>query len=291
MSVINQMLKDLDARGGGDAQRRAALASAGVGVAYRPASTIQRQGLKWLYLVLLVALGVGAWFLGSALLGQRAQVADTQVVAPPPASTSVVPEPAPAPEPSTPAVLDPAPSSSVASEPRSPSPAPKVSAAESIAAEPSPVRPAEPSASVAAPAPPPLAKPSRQLIEVLPESPDALEEVRALLAQGDAGAALARLGGLGATLDAEALALRATAQQQLGQHAAAAKDYSAALAGSPEVAAWWVGLGIALEADGRPSEAINAFQQAERRGPLDPALSRYVGGRIEALSSGESTTR
>jgi MSHA biogenesis protein MshN len=126
---------------------------------------------------------------------------------------------------------------------------------------------------------------------VLPESPDALADVRALLAQGDAAAALNRLSGLGTALDAEALALRATAQQQLGQHAAAAQDYSAALAASPEVAAWWVGLGIALEAEGRPSEAINAFQQAERRGPLDPALSRYVGGRIEALSNGESTTR
>lgn len=289
MSVINQMLKDLDARGGGDAQRRAALASAGVGVAYRPASAIQRQGLKWLYLALLVALGVGAWFLGSALLGQRAQVADTQVVAPAPAPTDAAPEPAP--QPSAPAVVDSAPASTATSAPSTLRSEPQASRPESIAEAPPPVRPSEPSAPVAAPAPPPPAKPSRQLIEVLPEGPDALEEVRALLAQGDAGAALARLGGLGATLDAEALALRATAQQQLGQHAAAAKDYSAALAASPEVAAWWVGLGIALEADSRPSEAINAFQQAERRGPLDPALSRYVGGRIEALSNGESTTR
>ncbi len=290
MSVINQMLKDLDARGGGDAQRRAALASAGIGVRYRPASAIQQHGLKWLYLALLIALAVGAWFLGGALLGKRAQVADTPVVAPLPAPVDATPEPARE-SASEPTVLDPALASTVQPAPSTLRSEPQVSRPESIAAEPSPVRPAEPSASVAAPAPPPLAKPSRQLIEVLPESPDALEEVRALLAQGDAGAALARLGGLGVTLDAEALALRATAQQQLGQHAAAAKDYSAALAASPEVAAWWVGLGIALEADGRPSEAINAFQQAERRGPLDPALSRYVGGRIEALSNGESTTR
>ena len=267
MSVINQMLKDLDARGGGDAQRRAALASAGISVGRSPASVAQRPWLKGLYLVLLVGMAVGAWILGNMLVDQR--VAEPEALPAIFAPALAVPEASPA-----------TPLPAVTPDPLVAAPAPVASRA--AAETPAPIQPparAEP------------AKPARQIIEVLPESPDTLADVRELLARGDAAAALASIRALGTSPDAETLALRATAQQQMGQHAEAATDYTAALNSAPDVAAWWVGLGIALEGDGRPSEAITAFQQAERRGPLDPALSRYVGARIEALSNGEPTTR
>ena len=33
--------------------------------------------------------------------------------------------------------------------------------------------------------------------------------------------------------------------------------------------------------------ALAAFREAQRRGPLDPALADYLGERVEALSAGE----
>ena len=51
------------------------------------------------------------------------------------------------------------------------------------------------------------------------------------------------------------------------------------------VAAWWVGLGMMLEADGRPREAQAAYQEASRRGPLDAALADYARARAEALAA------
>ncbi|GAB3735648.1 hypothetical protein GCM10028794_15360 [Silanimonas algicola] len=141
-------------------------------------------------------------------------------------------------------------------------------------------------AAEAAPSAPDPVPPARASIERLAPEGDPLDVVRDALAEGradEALAALATLPGHGAARDA----LEAAALQALGRHADAEPLYRRALRQEPDVAAWWAGLGISLDAAGRGPEALEAFREAQRRGPLDPALTDYLGERVEALSAGE----
>lgn len=272
MSVINQMLKDLDARGGTDPQRRAALAAAA------PRGPMQRAGVSPLLLLAALAMGVAlagaaAWWFWPAVAIDARQAAieraGQSLPAPAPAPTpAAMPEPTSAPEPA------PAPT---------PTPAP--------APEPTPVpAPAPAPEPVPAPAPTPAPEPApRARIEVL-DAPalDPLAAVREALAVGDADAALRLLQAqrpVDASRTAEADALAAAAAQQLGQHDAAIAAYTRALRSEPDIGAWWAGLGISLEAAGRSAEALEAYHEARRRGPLDPALADYLGSRVDTLSA------
>ncbi len=126
--------------------------------------------------------------------------------------------------------------------------------------------------------------PARQSIDRLPPPDDPLEEVRDLLADGGAAEALARLDAAPSPTP-EARALRATALQALGRHREAIDEWAVALERQADVAPWWVGLAISLEAEGRVPEALAAYAQAGRHGPLEPALADYVRGRVDALSA------
>jgi tetratricopeptide (TPR) repeat protein len=283
MSVINQMLRDLDARGQGDAaSRRAAMASAGQPVGHHVSSWRSRRRWWWVA-ALTVGLAVTAVLLVAnrwqaiervaeagtasdaplpALAEPVAEIeavvaADAVTVAPAaPQAANVVPVPAPAPAPAPP----------VASPER---PA-------AVAADPQP----EP---VAPPAPAPAA---RATIERVATAVDPLDAARMALAEGRADAALAALA-VQPEAGAERDALEAAALQQLGRHAEAEQAYRRALRREPDVGAWWAGLGISLDTSGRGDEALDAFREAQRRGPLDPALADYLGERVEALSAGE----
>lgn len=247
MSVINQMLRDLDARGQGDDRQRSALAAAGQSAAVmahrRPSRPRFGLLLASLVLMLVVLLALLGWM----------RLRELDAIAAPPVTSEVAP--------------------ALAAMQDAPPPAPA----------PAPASLAPPPAPAPAPAPAPRARIER--IEPAPP-PDLLEPVRQALAEGQAEAALQTLVDSGVR-SAEADALQAAAQQQLGHHTEAVQAYQRALRSEPDIGVWWAGLGISLDAQGRADEALSAFREAQRRGPLDPALSDYLGKRVEALSASE----
>jgi len=283
MSVINQMLRDLDARGQGDAaSRRAAMASAGQPVGHQVSSGRSRRLWWW------VAAVTGGLAITAVLLVanrwqaiERVAEAGTPSDAPAPALAAPVAEIEAVVAPEAVAVAPSAPqAANVVPVPAPvPAPAPPVAAPErptAVAADPQP----EP---VPPPAPAPVA---RTTIERVATAVDPLDAARSELAEGRAEAALAALAAQ-PEAGAERDALEAAALQQLGRHAEAEQAYRRALRGEPDIGAWWAGLGISLDAAGRGDEALAAFREAQRRGPLDPALADYLGERVEALSAGE----
>ncbi len=269
MSVINQMLKDLDARERADSPRHAALAAVGQGsvVSRRRAPRVVWR-VAVMAMLLVLALGV--------LIVERLQT--------PKSIPALVPAPIAVPVP----VVDPALAINEAPLSEGPDEKPRRSA----------TRVADESGAVAASAaevPPdvlPETRTARTRIEQLPSAHfDPLAAARASLASGDADAALSHIDAVrlssSAMPVAEADALSALALQQLGRHEAALAAFTRALRGEPDIGAWWAGLGISLEALGRSVEALAAYREAQRRGPLDPALADYLGERIEALSADE----
>lgn len=61
-------------------------------------------------------------------------------------------------------------------------------------------------------------------------------------------------------------------KSRLGQHAEAVNHYSRAVRMAPAEGRWWLGLGLALQADGKPGDAREAFQRALASGSLSPEL-------------------
>ena len=64
--------------------------------------------------------------------------------------------------------------------------------------------------------------------------------------------------------------------QRLGRYKEAAEHYQQALRLSPGEGRWWLGLGLALEAEGRANEAREAFQRARQSGTLSSELTALV---------------
>ncbi|MEM8514198.1 MSHA biogenesis protein MshN [Massilia sp. MP_M2] len=71
--------------------------------------------------------------------------------------------------------------------------------------------------------------------------------------------------------------------QREGRTREAAEHYQAALKRSPGNGVWWMGLGIALQADKRDAESRAAFAQAEASGTLSPELQAFVARRLGQL--------
>lgn len=78
-------------------------------------------------------------------------------------------------------------------------------------------------------------------------------------------------------------AFLAGALQRDQRHREAAEQYIAALRASPENGVWLMGLGISLQADKRPAEALDAFQRAKASASLSPELQAFVDRKISQL--------
>ena len=78
----------------------------------------------------------------------------------------------------------------------------------------------------------------------------------------------------------------ATLQQQAGQNVEAARHWSSLIAVDDSRPAWWVGLAIALEAQGEANGAIKAYSQAAKLPGLSPSLADYVRNRLTLLQAG-----
>lgn len=120
------------------------------------------------------------------------------------------------------------------------------------------------------------------LREGLAQVPDnawfALSLARLQAARGDAdGAAATLLGGVeGRGVDAEYRATLAALLMRLDRHAEAARHYSRALELQPDQGTWWMGLGLALEAQGQIGGAQSAFRRALATGGLPDRMEAFV---------------
>jgi MSHA biogenesis protein MshN len=106
----------------------------------------------------------------------------------------------------------------------------------------------------------------------------ALSLARLQAARGDAeGAAVTLQGGLeGEGVDAEYRATLAALLLRLRRHPEAAQQYAQALKLRPDQGAWWMGLGLSLEAQGKTDEARSAYRRALATGNLPDRLQEFV---------------
>jgi MSHA biogenesis protein MshN len=104
-----------------------------------------------------------------------------------------------------------------------------------------------------------------------------------LAARGDYASAAATLqeGLTGRGVDADYHATQAAVLVQLERHPDAARHYREALALRPGEARWWVGLGMALAAQGSAQEARAAYQRALDSGTLPDNLARFVRAALQ----------
>ena len=102
---------------------------------------------------------------------------------------------------------------------------------------------------------------------------------------GDRASALVLLQG-SELLSAEGFALRAGLLSQQGQYATALPSYEAALRKNPDVATTWLGLAVALDAEGQTGQARQAFLRAKAvgavRGELSAELQTYIEQKLAA---------
>jgi MSHA biogenesis protein MshN len=66
----------------------------------------------------------------------------------------------------------------------------------------------------------------------------------------------------------------------------AAEQYELALQSAPDNSVWWMGLGIALQADNRPAQARQAYERAKGLQTLSPQLQAFVERKLVQLVGG-----
>ena len=117
-----------------------------------------------------------------------------------------------------------------------------------------------------------LARPYAQLLAARDELVPALETLDRAIDQRQA--------------DPETLALRAAILYRMDRHTESAAGYRRAVQLQPNRALWWTGLAVALEQDGRSTQALEAYQRAAKL-PLDKPVEDYVKQRIQVLRDTE----
>ena len=98
---------------------------------------------------------------------------------------------------------------------------------------------------------------------------------RLLAERGDADEALAVLN-KAPSLNADGHGLRGGLLSQRGDFRLAAQDYQAAARQQPSNGLWWLGLGVALEADGRREDARQVYARAQALGLDRGELGAYL---------------
>ncbi len=101
-------------------------------------------------------------------------------------------------------------------------------------------------------------------------------------ARGDTEAAIATLqDGLGGrSVNADYHAMLGGLLVRLDRHGEAVRHYGRALESRPDQGTWWMGLGIALDAQGKKDEARKAYSRALSTGNLPDNLVAFVRGKL-----------
>ena len=72
---------------------------------------------------------------------------------------------------------------------------------------------------------------------------------------------------------------------RMGRPAEAAQAYKRAVMAAPDEGRWWLGLGVALEANGAEQQAAAAFERAGLNRNLGADARRYAATRAAALQA------
>lgn len=73
--------------------------------------------------------------------------------------------------------------------------------------------------------------------------------------------------------------------QREQRHREAAEQYQLALQTAPDNSVWWMGLGIAQQADNHPAQARQAFERAKGLQTLSPQLQAFVERKLVQLTA------
>ena len=71
----------------------------------------------------------------------------------------------------------------------------------------------------------------------------------------------------------------------------AAEQYQLALQTAPDNSVWWMGLGIALQADNHPAQARQAFERAKGLQTLSPQLQAFVERKLVQLTAAAAAAK
>ena len=134
-----------------------------------------------------------------------------------------------------------------------------------------------------------LEEATRLLRDGLKLSPDqstfSMTLARLQVERGDAKGGMATLeqGLRSAGNDAQYHGFYAALLQGADRHEDAVRHYLVALRSDPGMPSWLVGIGISLQALGKNSDAVEAFQRAKDSGMLSPQLNGFVDQRLGQL--------
>ncbi|MCL6484832.1 MAG: tetratricopeptide repeat protein, partial [Janthinobacterium lividum] len=88
-----------------------------------------------------------------------------------------------------------------------------------------------------------------------------------------------------ATDNGEYQAFLAAVLQREQRYREAAEHYQLALQTAPDNGVWWMGLGIALQADNHPAQARQAYERARGLQTLSPQLQAFVERKLVQLTT------
>lgn len=83
--------------------------------------------------------------------------------------------------------------------------------------------------------------------------------------------------------EAEYHAFMAALLQRDGRHDEAIPHYLTALRSNPAMPTWLLGIGVSLQAQGKPGDAAEAYRRARATGQLPPELDQFAEKRLEQL--------
>lgn len=123
-------------------------------------------------------------------------------------------------------------------------------------------------------------------LEVAPEqSGFSMALARLQVESGDRAGALRTVeqGLASAGDEAEYHAFMAALLQRDGRHDDAIPHYLTALRSNPAMPTWLLGIGVSLQAQGKPGDAAEAYRRARATGQLPPELDQFAEKRLEQL--------
>jgi MSHA biogenesis protein MshN len=129
----------------------------------------------------------------------------------------------------------------------------------------------------------------RRLHPELPEFTMALARLNAETGDGEAAIQLLQAGLRTAHDDAQYHGLLAALLVRAQRFDEAVPHYLLALRSDPANGNWLVGVGVALEAVGRPGDAAEAYRRADATSSLTAEMAAFVVDRIARLGSGEGS--